>query len=131
VVSNWQGDWLEQAVAALKQATSRPLRIRQKNEARPLAQDLAGAWALVTHMSCAAVEALIAGVPVFCTDRSSAGWLCSGGLDRIETPSYPPRREEWAALLANNQWTLDELRAGVAWRALSDHRSPITDHAAC
>ncbi len=116
-VGGYDGDWLVDATKALRQLTARPFRIRMKREHRPLAEDLRGAWALVTHMSCAAVEALLAGVPVFCTGRSSARWMGIGSLDRIESPVYPERRESWAAVLAANQWTLDEIRAGDAWKA--------------
>ncbi len=111
-------DWSLEAVTALRRHTGRHLVIRHKGEKRPLADDLKGAWALVTHMSCAAVEALIAGIPVFCTGRCSARWLGSGDLSTIETPYYGERREEWAAVLAENQWTLAEFRDGTAGRDL-------------
>lgn len=114
----WQGDWLADVTAGLKQHTSRELRVRVKGERRPLAEDLRGAWALVTHMSAAAVEALLAGVPVFCTGRCAARWMGTCDLSLIEEPSMPERREEWAAVLAQNQWTEAEMRDGTAWRAL-------------
>jgi len=122
VVAGFEGDWLEQTVAELKRHTDRPLRIRKKGEGRLLADDLAGAWALVTHMSCAAVEALVAGVPVFCTGRSAAQWMGTSDLSMIETPYYPERRQEWAEVLAANQWTIEEMRDGTCWRAFEEQR---------
>lgn len=120
---DWPGDWLEQTVRELRRHTDRPLRIRpwRRNKgaaAASLRQDLAGAWALVTHMSCAADEALLAGVPVFCTGRCAARWMGSSALEDIERPVYPARRDEWAMVLANNQWTLDEMARGDCWKAL-------------
>lgn len=119
VVAGYEGDWLADATAWLHLHTDRPIRVRGKGGARPLAEDLRGAWALVTHMSCAAVEALIAGVPVFCTGRCAAQWMGSSDLSMIETPYYPERRQEWAEVMAANQWTLAEMRDGTAWKALN------------
>jgi hypothetical protein len=117
-VAEYEGDWLSDATAGLHKHTNRPLLIRQKGERHPLAQDLEGAWCLVTHMSAAACEALIHGVPVFCTGRSAAQWMGSSDLSMIEQPYRPNNRQEWAEVLANNQWNLDEMRGGYTWRAL-------------
>lgn len=114
----WHGNWLTGVTATLRQHTARELRVRRKKDARSLAEDLRGAWALVTHSSSAAVEALLAGVPVFCTGRCAARWMGTGDLSLIETPPMPDRREEWAAVLAENQWSEAEMRDGTAWRAL-------------
>lgn len=120
-----QPHWLARVTAKLKQVTDRPLRIRRWSRdkakaARSLMSDLTGAHALVTHMSAAANEALLAGVPVFVSGLCAATPLASGKLEEIERPLYPDGREAWAAGLAGAQWTLDEIRHGAAWRALSD-----------
>lgn len=117
-VAEYSGDWTADTVAALRSSTDREIRVRGKREPRPLAADLRGAWALVTHMSCAAVEALLAGIPVFVTGRCAAGLLGSSDLSRIESPLLAEGRLEWARYLAANQWTLEELRSGEAWRHL-------------
>jgi hypothetical protein len=122
VVAGYEGDWLADATTEIRKHTDRPLRIRRKGESRPISHDLAGAWALLTHMSCAAVEALCAGVPVFATGRCAAQWMGSSDLSMIETPYYPERRQEWAEVLAANQWTLAEMRDATAWRALNGDR---------
>lgn len=116
--------WLLRVLGELKQVTDRPLRIRRwrrdKDKAsRGLPEDLRGAWALVTHMSAAANEALLYGVPVFVSGRCAAAAMASGPLSNIESPRYPDGREDWAAGLAARQWTLDEMRTGMAWRLLS------------
>ncbi len=116
-------NWMDRTVDRLRRLTDRPIRERRWQRAKDkasatLAADLEGAWALVTHMSGAATEALLAGVPVFCTGPCAATPLASGSLYNIEAPTYPDNRQEWAAGLAARQWTLEELRNGTAWRAL-------------
>jgi hypothetical protein len=118
-VGGVSGDWVAQVTTELRHFTDRTLRVRWKGDERPLAFDLAGAHALVTHMSCAAVEALVAGVPVFCTGRCAARWMGSSDLSMIETPYYPERRQEFMEVLAENQWTVEEMKSGTAWSDLN------------
>ena len=115
--------WLTRTVEELRLHTDRPLRVRawrrdKDKAAATLAADLAGAWALVTHMSAAANEALLAGIPVFVTGECAARAMASGPLSAIEQPLYPDGVPEWAAGLAANQWSIAEIRTGIAWRAL-------------
>lgn len=114
----WEGDWTADATAVLRRHTNREIRVRRKVDARPLADDLVDAWALVTHTSSAAVEALIAGVPVICTGRCAAQWMGTSDPSWIEKPPTPERRERWAEVLSENQWTEAEMRNGTAWRHL-------------
>lgn len=115
-------DWLEVTLLTLRHVTSRPLLVRQWERdktslAATLAHDLERAYALVTWSSAAAVSALLAGVPVIVSDRCAAFRL-SGSFQAIE---YLPRptRETWAGVLADNQWTLNEMRSGEAWAKLN------------
>lgn len=115
--------WLVKTMRELKAHTDRPLRPRLWNRDKAKASstlqaDLNGAWALVTHMSAAANEALLAGVPVFVSGPCAAAPFASGDLSRIESPRRPDGRQEWAAGLANSQWTIEEIRAGIAWGRL-------------
>ncbi len=116
--------WLESTVGELSKHTDRELRVRRwtRDKAKAVSTlhaDLAGAWALVTHMSSAAVEAVLQGVPVFVTGLCAATPMASGALSDIETPKTPDGRRRWTAWLAGRQWTLDEMRSGMAWRWLS------------
>lgn len=70
-----------------------------------LLQDLAGAGLLVTHSSAAAVTATLEGVPTI-TSQMSAAYNVSNV-------------EQWAGVLADNQWTLDEIKSGKAWAWLN------------
>lgn len=117
--------WLARVVAELGRYTDRPLRIRRWSRdkakaAAGLRDDLKGAHALLTHSSAAANEALLAGVPVFIGCKScAAAEMASGGIDKIETPRRPEGREDWAAWLAGWQWTMEEIREGIAWKKLN------------
>lgn len=118
------GGWLQRTVNELQRQTDRPLRISHWSNdkaklGKSLEESFKGAHALVTHMSAAANEALINGIPVFVTGPCAATPLASGALSEIEKPNYPANREEWAAGLASRQWTLEEMRKGIAWRALN------------
>lgn len=122
-LSGFGSGWLEWVERQLDKATARKVVVRRWNRdkkkmADTLNEALEGAWALVTHMSAAANQALIAGIPVFTTGGCAASPLAGGVLSSIESPVYPNDREAWAAGLANNQWTVEEMRDGTCWRAL-------------
>jgi hypothetical protein len=72
----------------------------------------------VCWTSNAAVDAVLAGVPVFCTSPCAAYRMGHADLSKIETPHFPPDREQWAWSLAANQWTLREMASGQCWREL-------------
>lgn len=123
-ISGGGSDWIHRTTEELRRHTDRPIRIRTWKRDKgglcaTLQHDLAGAWAMVTHMSAAATEAALAGIPVFMTGRCAAYPMGSDDLSRIEWPRYPDNREEWAAGLAGRQWTIEEIRDSMAWRALS------------
>lgn len=129
--------WLQNIMEQLRRITRRDLHIRVKPDARSLKEnygilpkalpdrslhdDLAGAWALVTHNSNVAVDAALAGVPVFVTGQSPALAIGSGRLEDIENPPRPDvkKRLEWAAVLAANQWSMEEMENGICWRMLN------------
>lgn len=114
--------WTKRTLEILRAHTGRPIVVRYKgadNAARPLAADLDGCWALVTYMSNTAVEAILAGIPVFTSGLCAATAMSRPSLQDIERPSYPAGREIWARVLAANQWTLAEIAAGDCWRAIN------------
>jgi hypothetical protein len=115
--------WLEETTAQLKAATDRPVIVRTKpgkqNHPGPLEHALRDCHAIVVHSSNAAVDALLAGVPVFCTAPCAAQTMGHTDPALIETPLYPDDRERWARVLAANQWTLDEMRDGACWHDLN------------
>ena len=59
-------------------------------------------------------DALCLGVPVICTNRNRQ----IGSIESIESPEYIDR-EEFFTALSYNQWTIEEIRSGQAWRELN------------
>jgi hypothetical protein len=114
--------WLQDVLDRLRNNSDRPVKIRTRDHEyqRPLERDLDDAWALVTWGSNAAVEALMYGVPVFCTGDCASSRMGRSDPINIEYPYYPDDRDEWAGVLAANQWTLDEIASGIAWERLQN-----------
>jgi hypothetical protein len=123
-VAGWPGgvtSWQEYVTTVLSKNTDRPIEVRhwsrdKAGHAASLRRAFAGAWAVVTHASAAANEALLDGIPVFLTGQCPALKMGLSQLEMIEHPRRPDGREEWAAGLAARQWTIEELKAGL-WRA--------------
>lgn len=116
--------WALDTAIEVSRYSDRPIVIRWKAQQykRPFYMDVHDAWATVVFTSGAAVESLVHGVPIFVT----AGWATSypmglPDLTKIETPYYPDHREPFLWSLAERQWSLDEIRAGVAWRWFCAH----------
>ena len=125
--------WERETIARLRQLTRRQIIYRPKpnwTEAKPLEgssfdrdtpleQALTNCHAVVTHHSNVAVDALIAGVPCICP-HGVASLLSGHDAELIENPPMPDGREQWAADLAWTQWSVDEMKAGDAFRYLID-----------
>lgn len=111
-------DWLDRTTAGLL-ASGRDIRVRRWSADKPklaatLQDDLRECWHLVTHSSAAAVEAMLAGIPVI-VDRMSAvaNVVCS------INPSLDGRRQAMG-VLADNSFSLTELRSGLAWSMIQE-----------
>lgn len=121
----WSGrEWLQRTTEAIGGATRRPVKVRWKvprdrTRNSPLGEDLANAWCVVTYASNVAVRALIAGVPVIATGPSAARAVSGNDPAKVEEPRMDGDRARWLCVLAANQWSLSEIRSGVAWKALS------------
>lgn len=118
----YKGSWLEDTKKALSMSTSREFRVRRWQRDKIMAMstledDLEEAWALVTHSSAAAITALIHGIPIF--SEAGAAATMSPPLSQIEDPFFPDGRESFLGVLADNQWTIAEMRSGYAWGALT------------
>lgn len=120
-----QANWLNDTVAKLKTYTDRPIKIRHKprnnKTSGPLAatipfeEDVKNAWAVVTLVSIAGVEAACLGVPVFCSSHSPCATLGNIDLLNIENPILNDRTN-WANTLAYHQFTEQELRTRMFQR---------------
>lgn len=74
--------------------------------------DLVGAWCLTTHSSAAAITALLAGIPVVVDQMSAVAGL------RLSTDNSVDDRRQAFNVLADHQWTLNEMKEGMAWAKL-------------
>lgn len=123
-------EWLTQAVRKIQGNSTRQIRFRPHPLAKlppipgcqystdPLADDLRNAWAVVTFNSNAAVESAIQGIPVFAFDQGSmASKIANSEWLRLENPITPDRCQ-WLNDLAYTQWTIEEMRKGIAWKHL-------------
>lgn len=76
----------------------------------PLEEALRGAWAVVSCHSNVAVDALVAGIPIYVEGGVAADF--STPLDQLATPRMPEGREQLMADIAYAQWTPEEMRSG-------------------
>ena len=117
--------WPRQIVSRLQRLTKRPVRLRvhpgnwkRRPPKVPIEEDLRGAWACVIWWSTAGIRALIAGVPViFCGPYWIGARAGGRDLKAVEAPLLGDRR---AALedVANGQFTLEEIAAGLPFVGL-------------
>ncbi len=80
---------------------------------KTLRRDLEGAKLLVTHSSAAAVSAVLMGVRISCSPLCCAYQFSDKGV------ASDAKRWQWASVLADQQWTIEEMRNGTAWRMLN------------
>ena len=113
--------WLHEVTTTLRAHTDREIRVRWKHTPTPIGFDLLDCWACVVYSSAAALDALIAGVPVFVMAPFAAGaGLGLSDLSQIESPIRPSGREPLFWSLAYQQWSLPEIFGGMAWRQLQE-----------
>lgn len=114
--------WMNETLGILAKNTDRPIRIHGKWDRLPLRELLKDAHATVVFTSNAALESICEGVPAFSTHPSHCSKMSLSDLSKIETPYYPEQDEimNWLGVLADNQWNLEEINSGIAWRALND-----------
>ena len=124
MLAQHNGQWSRELPARLACVTDRPVRIRPWSPdkgvlSRTLEHDLIGAHCLITWSSAAAVTAVLAGVPVIVESPDCCALPMSGTLEELENLPMPDR-DNWASVLADQEWSLDEFRNGTAWRALNE-----------
>ena len=101
----------------------RPIQVRPWDrdkalQSASLPEQLAGAHCLITYSSTAAITALIAGIPVI---SGGAAKPLSGSIFDLENLPMGTDRERLFGILADNQFTLEEMRNGYAWQRLVQH----------
>lgn len=109
-------NWLNDTVNKIKQHTKRNIKVRPKTSMTPLESDLEKAYACVTFQSVVCLDAVLNGVPSFCDPISMGVAVSETDLSLIEKPLYSPCRLDWIDTLLANQFTLQEIENGTAWR---------------
>lgn len=99
-------------------------KIRNKSDTTPLEYDLKDAKCVLTFNSNVAVDATIKGIPVLAGWPSIVdGWSPISRQDILQDKLQPPTDEQINKLLrfiSYNQFTLEEIRNGTAWRLLHE-----------
>jgi hypothetical protein len=125
--------WAEKTYSKVRKYTKRPVVYRPKPSwqdavsidgmrfSRPpvsIEEELRDAWCLITYGSNAAVDAVIAGVPVFILGDGIAKPLGLDDLTQLDDPYYPTDEERWQFLadVSYCQWSLPELASGEGWQ---------------
>lgn len=115
-VVKYPGSWLKNTLHSLTGASPVVVRTWDRDKLksmRSLLQDLENAHLLVAHSSAAAVTALVRGVPVS-VSAMSALWGCNFNYGDDNCPV----RLNTLEVLADNQWSLEEIASGKAWTEL-------------
>lgn len=107
------GTWIHASQTVLRRATKRPIIVRPKKSGRTMDADMRGCWAMVTHSSNVAVDAVLMGVPVFVAPTCPASPVGNIDLTKMETPNMPDRLRWFNSLMAQ-QFSVDEMRSGFA-----------------
>jgi len=89
-----------------------PKRIDIVQDFYDFSAELSKAHCVVNWSSNPAIEAALAGVPVFTGLDSLAHVVANHSFDTIETP-LKPDRQQWANDLAYTEWTVDEIAKGI------------------
>jgi hypothetical protein len=117
-------NWQKAALAEVRHYTDRPIKVRKYGSLVPLADDLRDAHALVTYASNVAVEAVIAGVPVFVAPGAAPAPVGNTDLADLERPNMPDRTAWWRSLMCQ-QFRPDEMADGTAYRFMTAVRAQV------
>ena len=125
-----KGDWLRETVGKLNawgygpRVRVRPWLRDKKTAYVELHKDLDDAALVVTWSSASAITALYEGIPAI--SESGAAHALTGPLtsERVAQPLMPSLedRTRFLQILADNQFTLEEFKNGVAWRWLESNQ---------
>lgn len=113
-------DWLEKTIKIVKEQTDKEIIIRFKDSKTPWIKDFENAYCIITYQSTIAIEAILRGIPCFCDKSSSSAPVSNTSLN-LNQPFKPTLNqiEKWVDGLLANQFTMDEIRSGVALNAVN------------
>ena len=132
--ARWYGidrlEWQDDIVKKLKKHTRKEIVVRQKFKNnvewgekldKPLSEDLIDCYAMVSFHSMCAVQAVMSGIPSYCSEHSPAYPVSLGldELDQIKDPLYTGERMDWVKSLMCAQFTEEEMQSGKAYKHLN------------
>jgi hypothetical protein len=82
-----------------------------------LADALQNADYAVGHSTSALIQAVLAGVPITCTDKQSISYMVSGSINA----PYRQDRQRFINTLSWANWHHDEIASGAAWEHLKQY----------
>lgn len=121
----YEGNWVENVSKEIRHFSKRPIVVHtwgrdKSKQSESFKNHLENAHAVVVWSSAAAINAVLAGVGIVAQGQSAALPM-SGSIDKIE--NLPRQdRTEWLGVLADNQWTLDEIARGITWSSIRSLR---------
>lgn len=112
--------WLNDTIKTIKQQTDKQIIIRYKDSKTPYLKDFENAYCIVTYQSTLAIEAILQGIPSFCSVHSCVAPVSTTTLDlnKIKFPTTV-EIENWIISLLANQFTMEELQNGIAFEAIN------------
>lgn len=112
--------WLNDTIKIIRQQTDKEIIIRHKNSTTPYLKDFENAYCIVTFQSTLAIEAILQGIPSFCNENSCVAPVSNTilQLNKIKFPTTI-EIENWIISLLANQFTMEELKNGVAFEAIN------------
>lgn len=140
-------EYTEQTITEIRKYTDRKIVVRMHPRARfqfdtieknievkspePFGNDddfdllvaMENAWAVISHNSNPAIEAIINGIPAFVDETSLSYEVGAGALKDIESPRTPDRTQ-WANNMAYAEWNDAEIRAGLPWERIKGFITP-------
>lgn len=119
-------EWTQSAIDQIRKVTDMEIKVRLKP--RPnnqfwntdIRDNFKNCHVTVTCMSLAAIDSVIAGVPNISYGINAGHHIGKNSLKNIKSPKKPDDKEvnKWLSVLANNQFTLDEIGNGTAYNVL-------------
>lgn len=106
-------EWTKTTYNKIREYTDKPIIVSTKSNGINAKNLFKDAHVLVTFNSNIMVDAIIAGVPIISLSPDRP----IGSIEEIENPIY---ESEFLMILANMQWTLEEMRSGQCWRELNE-----------
>ena len=114
-----QQDWIAHTTVNLRKYTDREIVISQKKPSgaeENFESQLKDVFAVVVFNSVAGLQATMRGIPCFTTIPCASTYFGRLGLENIEQPLYTEDRLLKFGILADNQFTFDEIKTGLAWK---------------